>query len=92
MMYVIDPHFREQFEIARPTPSYQGLLASIPDVVVLTEDQCIKLVQLLCHELGECFKQASVMSSWRDDFTVIAVVMHPSELSTEEKASRLMMK
>ena len=56
-MYVIDPHFREQFEIARPTPSYKGLLAAIPEVVVLTETQCIQLVHLLCHELGECFKQ-----------------------------------
>ena len=58
-MYVVDPHFREQFEIARPTTSYRGLLAAIPDVVVLPEEQVSHLVQMLCHELGECFKQAS---------------------------------
>lgn len=75
-MYVIDPHFREQFEIARPTPSYQGLLASIPDVVVLTEGQCIQLVQLLCHELGECFKQARVIGRRHDEWTVHVVTMH----------------
>ncbi len=56
---MVDPHFREQFEIARPTASYKGLLQAIPEVVVVPEEQISHLVQLLCHELGECFKQVS---------------------------------
>ena len=62
ILYVVDPHFKEQFEIARPTASYRGLLEAIPEVVVLPEDQVSRLVHLLCQELGECFKQVNASS------------------------------
>jgi len=53
---VIDPCFREQFEIANPTVQYSSVLAEVPREFVGTEDRVTRLVELLSAELKKSFQ------------------------------------
>ncbi len=54
--YVIDPCFREQFEIANPTPNYSALLAEVPREFVGTQECVSKLVTLLSVQIKRSFQ------------------------------------
>ena len=54
--YVIDPCFREQFEIANPTPQYSAVLAEVPREFVGTEECVSKLVTLLSLQIKRSFQ------------------------------------
>ena len=54
--YVIDPCFREQFEIANPTAQYSAVLAEVPREFVGTEERVTQLVELLSAELKKSFQ------------------------------------
>ncbi|KAK9817165.1 hypothetical protein WJX72_010578 [[Myrmecia] bisecta] len=45
--YIIDPKFKEQFEIAHPTKRYMRILEALPEVYVGTEERVEELVELL---------------------------------------------
>ena len=65
--YIIDPAFREQFNIAHPTPRYEQILAAIPATFVGTEERLVALVRALCHEIqGVFLEQNSTLPPWRD--------------------------
>lgn len=53
---LVDPKFKEQFEIAHPTERYTELLAALPDFFVGTENRLITLVELLCSEMSAAFQ------------------------------------
>jgi uncharacterized protein (TIGR01615 family) len=66
MNYIIDPKFKEQFEIAHPTERYQKVLDAIPREFVGTEDRITALVEVLCGEMKEAFEQTGVtLPPWR---------------------------
>jgi len=54
--YVIDPCFREQFEIANPTVQYSTVLSEVPREFVGTEERVTQLVELLSGELKKSFQ------------------------------------
>jgi uncharacterized protein (TIGR01615 family) len=54
--YVIDPCFREQFEIANPSVQYSSVLAEVPREFVGTEEHVTRLVELLSAELKKSFQ------------------------------------
>ena len=53
---MIDPCFREQFEIANPTKQYSTVLAEVPREFVGTEERVTQLVELLSAELKKSFQ------------------------------------
>lgn len=64
--FVVDTHFVEQFEIAKPTARYTRILGCIPRVLVLPEERCPPLVTFLCAELAVAFKACgTVVPPWR---------------------------
>ena len=54
--YLVDPKFKEQFEIAHPTERYTELLDALPAFFVGTEDRLVTLVELLCSEMSAAFQ------------------------------------
>jgi uncharacterized protein (TIGR01615 family) len=53
---LVDPKFKEQFEIAHPTPSYAALLDSVQPFFVGSEERLVHLVELLCAEMSAAFR------------------------------------
>ena len=88
MNYIIDPKFREQFEIAHPTQRYSTVLAAAPADFVGTEERISPIVELVCVEMGAAFsttgtalppwrQPASMLSKWRPRRSEEAVVGPP---------------
>ncbi len=63
----MDPKFREQFEIAHPSPRYAALLAAVPAWFVGAEERLIPLVELLCAEMCAAFRATGAAPCRRTD-------------------------
>lgn len=64
--YVVDPCFREQFEIAHPTPRYDAIVKSLPQEVVATPAVLSQVVGLLAREMARSFAdQGHDLPPWR---------------------------
>ncbi len=73
--YVVDPKFKEQFEIAKPTPRYAAVLEVLPEVLVLPEVNIVPLVNFLCAEIGLAFRaNGSVLPPWRHAGSMLSKV------------------
>lgn len=71
--HLLQPHFREQFEISHPTPRYSGLLALVPQVMVASAAQLVPLVQLLCAEMSLAFEQHGLsLPPWRQSKSLLS--------------------
>lgn len=71
--YVVDPLFKEQFEIAKPSQRYATLLAALPDVFVGPEENIIPLVSFLSAELAASFKATgAVLPPWRQTASMLS--------------------
>ena len=67
---MIDPCFREQFEIANPTAQYSTVLAEVPREFVGTEEGVTQLVELLSAELKKSFQVGHQLSPLMTSFVV----------------------
>ena len=66
MNYLVDPKFREQFEIAHASPRYAAVLAAAPADFVGTEERIVPLVELMCAEMSAAFRAAgATLPPWR---------------------------
>lgn len=64
--YLVDPKFREQFEIAHANARYAAVLAAAPVDFVGTEERIVPLVELLCAEMSAAFRAAgATLPPWR---------------------------
>eukprot|EP00887_Chlorella_sp_A99_P007486 scaffold2.g7486.t1 len=64
--YVVDPRFREQFEIAHATGRYAAALAALGPELVSTPDRLGKVVELLCCEMARAFAETGTpLPPWR---------------------------
>ena len=59
--YLVDPKFKEQFEIAHPTERYVELLDAVPAFFVGTEHRLVTLVELLCSEMSAAFQTTGTL-------------------------------
>ena len=67
---MVDPVFRDQFEIGKSTPRYASLLSSLPDVFIGPFENLTRLVLFLCAEMATSFAEAEggcvgVLPPWR---------------------------
>lgn len=71
---IVDPSFREQFEIGKhATEAYEALVAALPRVYVGFDDRLPLLVELLCDEMAAAFKERSVpVPPWRRAHSLIS--------------------
>jgi hypothetical protein len=63
---IVDPTFKDQFAITRPTPRYTAVLEALPAVFVCRIDQVRPVVELLCAEMSLAFHSTGiVLPPWR---------------------------
>ena len=63
---IIDPFFREQFEVPVASSRYASLVGALPAVYVGTQEHLIPLVELMCEEMSRAFVEAgSLLPPWR---------------------------
>lgn len=64
--YIVDPLFKEQFQIPQPSPVYSAVLDMLPEEFVGTASRLIPLVQCLCAEMAVSFEsQGLTLPPWR---------------------------
>lgn len=70
---LVDPRFRDQFEIAHSTRRYANILKAVPDEAVATPDRLSKAVQLLCTEISFAFAEAATpLPPWRQTTAMLS--------------------
>eukprot|EP00891_Asterochloris_glomerata_P001866 jgi/Astpho2/1866/Aster-00391 len=63
---ILDPSFREQFEIPHATVPYQQVLQVVPEEFVGTASRLVPLVQTLCAEMAAAFRASgATLPPWR---------------------------
>ncbi|KAL4436638.1 hypothetical protein ABPG75_003777 [Micractinium tetrahymenae] len=73
LSYVLDPRFREQFEIAHATPRYARVLAAVGPEVVSSQDRLNKVVELLCSEMARAFAETGTpLPPWRQHAAMLS--------------------
>ena len=73
MSYIIDPCFKEQFEIAHVTPRYTCVLSEVPATFIGTEEQVIAVVEIMSKEISRAFQQAgATLPPWRHTASMLS--------------------
>mmetsp|Transcript_5552 Transcript_5552/g.7501 ORF Transcript_5552/g.7501 Transcript_5552/m.7501 type:complete len:284 (-) Transcript_5552:292-1143(-) len=63
---IVEPFFREQFEVARPTESYLRILAALPQSFFGTQFQLSALVEFMSERMSESFREQGMGTPpWR---------------------------
>jgi hypothetical protein len=50
-LFVVDPCFKEQFQLPNATPEYNALWQDLPNLFVGTAEQLVPIVELMCTEV-----------------------------------------
>jgi hypothetical protein len=50
-LFVVDPCFKEQFQLPNTTPEYTALWQDLPNLFVGTAEQLVPIVELMCTEV-----------------------------------------
>lgn len=70
---LVDPRFREQFEIAHPTPRYARILAEVSGELVAPAERLSKAVDLLCAEMAVAFATTGTpVPPWRQPAAMLS--------------------
>jgi uncharacterized protein (TIGR01615 family) len=70
---LVDPRFRDQFEIAHATPRYARVLATVPAEAVLPPDRVSQLVEILCAEIAAAFAETGTpLPPWRQTAAMLS--------------------
>ena len=70
---VVDPDFRGQFEMAKPTRGYEAVMAAVPRAFVGTEARLQQLVKLICREMHRTFlEQGASIPPWRSKESLLS--------------------
>lgn len=70
---LVDPRFREQFEIAHPTPRYARILAEVAAELVAPAERLSKAVELLCAEMAVAFATTGTpVPPWRQPAAMLS--------------------
>lgn len=51
-LFVVDPCFKEQFQLPNATPEYSALWQDLPNLFVGTAEQLVPVVELLCTQVS----------------------------------------
>jgi uncharacterized protein (TIGR01615 family) len=64
--YIVDPFFKQQFEVSQPSSAYAAALALVPEVFVGTSSRLVPLVHTLCAEMAASFEAMRLtLPPWR---------------------------
>lgn len=72
-MYIVDPCFREQFEIPHVSDRYTRILAEVPVSFIGTEEQVIAVVEVMSKEISRAFQEANAtLPPWRQAASMLS--------------------
>ena len=72
-MYIVDPCFKEQFEIPHVNARYASILADVPVSFIGTEEQVIAIVEIMSKEISRAFQQANAtLPPWRQAASMLS--------------------
>lgn len=72
-MIIVDPRFREQFQIAHTTPRYERLLSAAPAEIVAPSDRLAQLVEIMCAEMATAFTETGTpLPPWRQTAAMLS--------------------
>lgn len=72
-MYIVDPCFKEQFEIPHISDRYTSILADVPVSFIGTEEQVIAVVEVMSKEISRAFQQANAtLPPWRQTASMLS--------------------
>lgn len=73
MNYIVDPSFKEQFEIPHVTPRYNCVLSEVPATFIGTEEQVIAVVEIMSKEISRVFQHAgATLPPWRQTASMLS--------------------
>ena len=87
---IIEPRFKEMFQIGPATPLYTGLLESVPHQFVGSPTKLALLAELLSAELVTAFKESGwTLPPWRKVSSMLAKwgLSAPSQLAKVSQKS-----
>ncbi len=65
-VFIVDPKFLDQFEIAHSTSRYDAVLSLLPSAIVLSSERLADTVSVLCEEMARAFeKTGTPLPPWR---------------------------
>lgn len=83
--YIVDPWFREQFEVIHRTPFFQRVLERIPAVFCGTMDLLKPLVEVLSTEMALAFEQKNLaIPPWRQGAAQLSKWKAAGRLSVDD--------
>jgi hypothetical protein len=53
-LYVVDPCFRDSFQLPNATPAYAAMWEALPALFVGTAAQLVPLVEVMCEQVRSC--------------------------------------
>lgn len=82
-LFVVDPSFKEQFQLPNATPEYSALFQDLPNLFVGTAEQLVPIVELMCTQVccDETFSQAA---AYHEGLAVLQQISLASTLSSAE--------
>lgn len=79
MDFLVEPAFREQFQVSHPTPHYAALLEAVPEEFVGTNARLVPLVHFLCAEVSsDVSGVATSLTAIRSPFNIHRPVFAPN--------------
>ena len=71
--FIVEPRFREQWQISHPTERYSRVLAAVPHEFVGTASHLIPLVQDISSELALSFESKGMtLPPWRKNLSMLS--------------------
>lgn len=79
---VVDPVFRDQFEMANPTTTYARVMSAVPSVFVGPVHHLQQLVSIICREMHTAFTAQGVsIPPWRSKTSFLSKWKIPAGLA-----------
>lgn len=64
--FILDPHFKSQFDVQHPSFAYSTVMESVPDVYIGSYQRLEELVRILCCQMQKSFEMAQcALPPWR---------------------------
>ena len=77
---VLEPNFRAQFAIGRPTPAYEAVLGTVPEAFVGTLPRLTALVEAMCEQMAVAFGDTGMsVPPWRQVRSLMSKWQLPAE-------------
>ncbi|KAM7500789.1 hypothetical protein LguiA_025203 [Lonicera macranthoides] len=83
---IVELNFRGEFEMARASEEYNGLVYKLPEVFIGKVDRLLALIKILCTAAKKCMKEKKMhMGPWRKNGYMEAKWLRVSERSVSSR-------